>query len=112
MCDVFLEPCELWEEAKRKARKHHLCDCCWASIKPGETYTTHFSKHDGDVTSEKICTACVNDRVAFAKEHGDMTPTPSYFPTLLSNCVAEDDDSREVWQPILDRIRLSRTAAA
>ena len=58
MCDLDLEPCEIWNEKKRKAQKSHECDCCGRMIRPGEIYLVHFSVYDGDTTSEKVCAEC------------------------------------------------------
>lgn len=106
------ERCEVWREHKRKARKEHQCDCCRRTIKPGETYLVHFSLFEGDVTSDKCCEECDAERMEFGNAPGHMLFSPSYFPSVLSDCVSEgdDDDEGTRWRVMLDRIKAARLA--
>lgn len=105
MCFVDLEPCEVWEERHRKARKVHRCSCCGRAISPGERYLVHFSVFQGDPTSEKCCAACEADRQKFADAHGGTLCTPGWLPNMLRSCIGEDPDSEETWAPMLKSIR-------
>ena len=111
MCQIELEPCEVWIETERRARKAHRCSCCAGGIPSGALYTVHFSVQDGEAVPEQLCGACADARGAFARAHGEVVPTPSYFPTLLWECIAEGDPESETrWRPMLDAIR-ARAAA-
>jgi hypothetical protein len=100
------EPAEVWRETGRKARKRHTCSCCRGAIRAGETYTVHFSVHDGGTNSNKICSPCVNDRKAFSDAHGGWLWVPDYFPRALKDCIVDGDpESEKTWQPMLDAIR-------
>lgn len=90
MCDIELEPCEIFQETQVKARKQHVCSCCGGLIKPGETYVKHFSLMDGDVTSEKSCAACVALAAEFKKVHGTYS-NPSFMPELLQDCIESEE---------------------
>jgi hypothetical protein len=108
MCDIDFDPCDVWRETRRKARKQHTCDCCGGTILPGTHYVSHFSLFEGDTTSEKICAACDADRDVFGKEHGTY-PCPSYFPEVLTECIADgDEESEKVWKPMLAALRLRK----
>jgi hypothetical protein len=110
VCYIELEPCEVWDETKRRARKAHRCSCCKGPIAPGEIYLVHFSVMDGEVTSEKCCARCEEARGEFRDAHESMTPTPGYFPFLLADCIAEGDEESETkWRPMLVAI-LARAA--
>lgn len=112
MCYIELEPCQVWSEHERKARKAHTCSCCRGPIAPGERYLVHFSVLDGDTTSEKCCLACNAARLEFGNAH-DSIPTPQYFPVLLADCIAEGDEESETrWKPMLQAIEARRPARA
>lgn len=104
MCDIDLDRCEVWDERHVVARKLHGCDCCNGPILPGERYVRHFSRLDGEITSEKMCAACDSDRTEFATWPGHMQTNPSYFPELIQSCLDEDDESEDLWRPMLERI--------
>lgn len=48
----------VYRDTIRTARKAHRCDCCPATIQPGEKYVSHFSITDGDAYSAKRCLPC------------------------------------------------------
>lgn len=110
MCVIDLKgQCEVWNEVERTARKPHRCSCCQAEILPGHRYCSHFSKFEGDVTAEKMCGACQEARGAFAHAHDSALPCPSYFLTLLEECIADgDEESERQWTPMLAAIRAWR----
>jgi hypothetical protein len=112
MCYVDLEPCKVWQERDRTARKRHRCDGCRGPILPGETYTAHFSVFEGRALSEKMCGGCDADRSEFAVAHEGMLCTPGDLRNMIRECMgeSEDDDERKKWQAMLDRIK-SRGAA-
>lgn len=113
MCGLDLEYCEVFDETKRKARKDHKCDCCGGSIVRGSTYLKHFSVFDGDITSEKICAACFEDREMFAKEHNHMKPTPGYTRELIREYLYERGSFKRMllWARMLRRMDKRRLAA-
>ena len=109
MCDIGLEPCSLWSEVPHKARKVHTCSSCRGHIDKGNTYTRHFSKFEGDITSEKLCAPCQVARARFTEAHGDLTPTPSGFANMLEDCVVDGIDDE--WSSMLSAMRQRRDAA-
>ena len=109
MCSINLEVAELWDERERTARTPKQCDACCARIVPGRRYVKHFSKHDGDITSEVICKPCEKDRAEFADAHGGMTPGPSFFVDLLIECVDDTEDDR--WAEMLRGLRARKEQA-
>lgn len=103
MCTVELETCDLWSETTRRARKAHRCSCCRQAIQSGQTYLVHFSVFEGEITAEKMCGRCEAFRAEFAAAHGDeLIPTPSYFPQMLADCIADGERAR--WEPMLTAI--------
>ena len=106
MCYIDLEPCEVWEERERKARKEHRCSCCHGAILAGQVYLVHFSVFEGTATSGKMCTACRDDRATFAADHDGTLCTPSYFPQMLRECIGEFFDEADAahWKAMLGRI--------
>jgi predicted RNA-binding Zn-ribbon protein involved in translation (DUF1610 family) len=112
MCEIDLDPCEVWSEIERTARKEHACTTCGSRIEPGSRYVDHFHVHDGDGSVQKMCLPCRADRDSFAEAHGEMTPTPSYFPQLLLDCIADGEpESERKWKPMYAAL-LSRREAA
>lgn len=107
MCLIDLEPCSVWREEPRKARKDHKCDGCWAVIAVGQKYLSHFSVLDGDATSEAMCSACEAARKEFADVHG-TSPTPGFMVELLRECIGERDDKADRWRPMLASILARR----
>jgi hypothetical protein len=104
VCFVDLDPCEVWREYHRTARKGHTCSCCRRAILKGETYLVHFSIFERRPTSEKCCGECEADRKAFADAHGGTLCTPSFLLEMLRECVGEEPESEETWRPVIDRI--------
>lgn len=111
MCFVDLEPCQLWDERHRKARKPHRCSCCRREIRAGETYLIHFSVFEGMATTEKCCPECEADREIFAKAHDGTLCSPGWLVTMIGDCMSEEPESRAVWEPMLARIRARRNSA-
>jgi hypothetical protein len=111
MCYVDLEPCEVWEERHRKARRQHRCSCCRRAIQPGEQYLVHFSVFEGNAETQKCCAECERDRQTFADAHGGTLCQPSFLPEMLGNCIGDEPESEADWRPMLDRIRAVQAAA-
>ena len=106
MCDIDLEPCEVFRETPVKAaRKAHVCSCCGGPIRAGEGYLQHFSVYDGEVRTEKACAACVAMTQAFAKAHSGHYSNPSYMPDLLQGCVDSGDEDAAQWIAALEALR-------
>lgn len=111
MCDISLEPCDVWTETERTARKEHVCSSCRGRILPKARYWTHFSKYDGEVSFQRICGPCYAARDEFANAH-ESTPVPAYFPTLLRECIDDhDEESKRRWGPMLAAL-VARAAPA
>ncbi len=108
MCSIDLEQSEVWDETERTARTPKACDCCHGPIVPGQRYVKHFSIYDGSVTSENLCKLCEKDRDEFAKAHDNMSPTPSGFTGMLSECVDDTEDDR--WAEMLRAIEARKDA--
>jgi hypothetical protein len=105
MCELELEPCEVWRETYRTARKEHRCSSCGGPIRGGEKYRDHFSIFEGHRTSQRACATCAADMDAFGKEHGTW-PIPSHLAETLQECIADgDEESERVWKPMLEALR-------
>ena len=104
MCFIDLDPCEVWVERDRKARKEHVCHGCKRTIRVGETYLSHFDVFEGQPTSQKCCRECAADREEFAKEHDGMMGTPSRLLADLHDCLGEGDNDA-AWQAMIARIK-------
>ena len=105
MCSIDLEQCSVFTDTARKARKEHKCDCCARKVLKGETYFKHFSVYDGNVTDEKCCMECNNDRTEFASHRGHMNTNPSSFQNMLYECAAEEkffDDEEPFFGPMTE----------
>lgn len=103
MCDINVDdfggPCAVWSERDVTARKHHACSCCGTLIHPGERYRRHFSVHDGDPCSERLCAACA--KVADDFHHAHATrPTPGFLWEILGECT----DGNDQWSRALDEM--------
>src|SRR5258706_14864271 len=105
MCSLDYEPCEVWDEYQRVARKPHRCSSCRRVIYVGEKYLVHFSVYEGDWSSEKMCGLCDEIRGEFSYAHEGMIPLPSSLASTLSQCIVEGDDESETrWKPLLSEI--------
>jgi hypothetical protein len=105
MCFIDLEPCKVWEERDRKARKEHECTECRRIIRIGEVYTVHFSVFDGNATTGKLCGDCYKDREEFAAEHDGMRCAPGWIAEMAQKCIGEgDDESDAKWRSLIARI--------
>lgn len=107
MCYIEFDLCEVWDEREiTKARKTHKCDCCRGIIDKGCKYWRHFSKFEGEITSEKICLACQHDREVFAKAHENMRPCPSATKEMVHECLHEREDFKQMlqWARMLRRM--------
>jgi hypothetical protein len=96
MCQIDLEPCEVWQETHRRARKSHVCHCCGGSIDSGEVYIVHFSVSDGEVTTEKMCALCDLAAADFQQHHKTRS-NPSYMRELLEECLVDEVGYRSVY---------------
>ncbi len=103
MCSLDLEPCTVWRNTPRVARKAHECDCCSAPIAPATPYLDHFNVVDGSANTEKLCSACWFAWMQFGEAHEQMC-TPSGLFQMLRDCVGENDDEEDVWRPVLASI--------
>ena len=61
MCYTDVEPCEVWCEKQRVARKEHRCDECRETIQKGEPYLFVSGIFGGPFT-HKECQYCQKDR--------------------------------------------------
>jgi hypothetical protein len=112
MCMIDLEPCVVWRETKRRARKRHKCGGCGGLITAGEQYLVHFSVFEGNTSTSKLCLPCDQSRREFADHHDAGLCQPDYFYELLQGCIAEgDDESDVVWAPMLAAMDARRAAA-
>lgn len=109
MCFVDLDPCEVWQETNRKARKEHKCSCCCRTIKVGEQYLVHFSVFEGNSLSDKCCDQCEGDRAEFALVHDGVLCTPHALPDMVRSCIGEGGDDT-AWEAMLARIWARRLA--
>ena len=122
MCDIDLEPAEVWSETKRKARKEHECHCCGRTIRPGEEYIAVFCVFEGRPDNEKCCAHCDKERRDFAAHEGHCLSMPSNFIELVDGCIGdsywnEDDDGEPIydaetvmWVDMRDRIEARQPA--
>jgi hypothetical protein len=101
MCQIDLDPCEVWSEVARMARKPHDCDGCDATIAKGEAYLSHFSVFEGNRQAQACCFQCWLAREDFAQVHG-ATPTPGALAEMLSECIAPGDPDSARWKFWLD----------
>ncbi len=110
MCVLECDPCELFTESHRTARKHHLCDSCNRVIKPGQKYLTTFVVFEGTATSSKGCPGCEEIIDRFGKAHKGYRFAPMDIIHWLEQCLAEDEEYDEPedvqWRQDYDWIRL------
>lgn len=63
MCRVeWAEPCDVYRDALRVARREHHCGECSAPILPGSKYEDVTMLYDGIWATAKTCADCVRDR--------------------------------------------------
>lgn len=112
MCYIeFDNECSVYRNEQRTARKEHRCSTCGATIAKGDRYLNLFAKSDGQVYSERQCTACMEIAERFSKAHHNQTPFPSGLWDFIDQCVDEGDADSERWRIDLDAIAARRDAA-
>lgn len=92
MCTIDLEPCSVWREVVRKARKEHTCDGCGHVVPAGEQYTAHAHIFDGNASSETMCAVCWVVRESFSEAHG-LRCQPSDIRNMLAECIQGERSS-------------------
>ncbi len=112
MCSLELDPCTVWRNTPRTARKAHTCDCCNTAIAPGSPYIDHFNVFDGNATTQALCSLCWFVWRQFCDAH-DQEITPGALFEMLRDCVGENDDAEDEWRPLLASVlrRYRRTPA-
>lgn len=110
MCSIDLDPCSVWRETPRVARKPHLCDGCGQEIRPGDAYLVHFDIFEGEANNERACFVCWWVRQVFADAHGQSF-APSGLWTQLDECIQgeRDNEWRESLAVVLRRFRTSKS---
>jgi hypothetical protein len=58
MCFYDTEPCEVYNQTRRKARKEHVCDECRDPIRRGNHYDEITGIFDGSPFRYRICLVC------------------------------------------------------
>ncbi len=99
------EVCSVWVDTHSKARKRHLCDCCWRVIEAGTVYLTNFNVFQGNASNGKMCNACEEILERFSESHDGMRFSPHDMGHVLSECIDESFEESE-WRQDLDFIRL------
>lgn len=102
MCNLDIDPCEVWSETEiQKARKEHRCDCCGGTIAIGTRYKRIFMVNDGYASNETECAACSLMMVLFKAVHHQWM-SPSGMREVLQECFAEDSffDDRDERVPL------------
>jgi hypothetical protein len=99
VCSIDLEPCEVWNERERTARKVHRCGSCGGAIRKGARYLCTFYVFEGTARAEKSCATCARVADRFADEHGTK-PTPESLRPMLDECIANEDEPLR-WLPWL-----------
>lgn len=105
MCEIDLDPCEVFTTKTVTAKKEHRCGCCERTIRAGEIYHRTFAIFEGDASTHKHCRDCERDMAAFAKAHDGARITPDGFEQLILECIDEGDDSVRRWKAMRERIR-------
>lgn len=82
------EPCEVYNQTERKARKEHTCDSCHGQICVGETYRYTSGIYDHDPFSFKQCPPCTIAHDLFNEKHDGIGVTDLYEG--LDFCVRRD----------------------
>lgn len=111
MCVIDYEPCEVWRETPRKARKEHRCSACGGRIAAREGYTDYFSVFEGEINRGKACATCQTVVMEFAAAHEGMRPTPDSLVFILEECIADGDkEDKRRWTPVLAEMQTRRKA--
>lgn len=106
MCELDLEPCEVWSETPRRAAKEHVCGGCRQVIRKGDAYLSHFHVFEGEASTERLCFVCWWVRKLFARTHGYAAPSALY--ELIQDCIADGEDAwRDEMAVIKRRYRTS-----
>lgn len=91
MCSIDtgdFDPCKVWRETRRRARKAHTCSSCATQINPGDTYVRHFSVFDGYAHDCAVCALCDDARSEFRAAHGTVLG-PEYTMEMFQECVSD-----------------------
>ena len=59
VCDN--DPCDIWDEKERKARKEYRCYECGEKIEKGDTYIHISALHYGEWSHFRVCEFCKHD---------------------------------------------------
>lgn len=116
MCEISFddgdyETFSVWEDRYvKRARKQHACETCDSTIEIGSPYLRHFSVTGGNPSSEAQCLPCRAIAKAFGDAH-NFRASPSYFFTVLSNCIDEGDPLSAIWVEGRDAITRRRIDA-
>jgi len=57
-CSCDFDPCTIWRDEPRRARKAHRCSDCGGTITAGETYRSLAMLFDGEWSTAKRCADC------------------------------------------------------
>lgn len=112
MCEIDLEPCEVFTSKVVTAKKEHRCGCCERTIRPSEKYHKTFAIFEGEPSSHKHCRDCERDMAAFAKAHEGARITPDGFDWMLDECIDEGTEDPRRWKAMRERIRTRGRAVA
>ena len=104
MCELYYGDYEcsaIWNDKQLKARKHHTCGECEATIEPRERYWKTSSLFDGAWADLKTCGACMVTRAEFTRAHG-MGPPLGELRHFLKECIADGGSPR--WGVALEKL--------
>ena len=73
MCDNDCDPCQIWEEKWRFARKEHTCTGFREVISPGHRYCVTSTLFDGSWANWKHCLRCHGLFKAIAERSRDQS---------------------------------------
>jgi hypothetical protein len=75
--DGDYEPCDVWRDTKRRARKEHKCSACKETIQRTHFYIEHFSIFEGEFDTFKRCMRCeAIYQHLLNVSHSDSPPMP------------------------------------
>jgi hypothetical protein len=95
MCTIDAEPCPVWVETPRTARKGHVCHGCGAVIRPGEAYTEIRWLGDGYAGTERECFGCWWIAQVLGAAH-HVRPLPSNLWQELQDCMERTEPTHLV----------------